>query len=439
MKQKNVKIGLLGLGTVGTGVVKTLQTHQDQIEKRTGKHIEIRRILVRDLKKKRGVSVDPSLLTTSPEDLLSDSEISVIIEVMGGIEPAYSIIRKALQTGRHVVTANKELLAKHGAELLELAEKNGVQLWFEASVGGGIPVIRILQSYLHVNRVQSIAGILNGTCNFILSEMARTGRPYADVLKEAQALGYAEADPMNDVLGFDTMYKLAILSNLAFDIHIPPTAIETEGIQQIEPIDIEMAHAWGYVIKLIGSAAYTEGLFSASVGPRLLPVSHPLAQVNDVLNAVTISSDVVGELTFIGKGAGELPTASAVMEDLICLCSGGAGWRIPAFHKDNVQIDSEEQRVQTCYLRIAVRDERSNELSKRIEQVVHGLGGFTVEKHVRRLNDQTYVTYLIGGMERNVIRSFVADLEYVGLDCKPLLIFVEESEVQEKEIAYVAG
>jgi homoserine dehydrogenase len=439
MNQKSVKIGLLGLGTVGTGVVKTIKTHQDQIEKRTGKRIEIRRILVRDLKKKRGVSVDQSLLTTSPEDLLSDSEISVIVEVMGGIEPAYSIIRHALRTGRHVITANKELLAKHGAELLELAEKNGVQLWFEASVGGGIPIIRILQSYLHVNRVQSIAGILNGTCNFILSEMARTGRPYADVLKEAQALGYAEADPMNDVLGFDTMYKLAILSNLAFDIHVPPTAIETEGIQQIEPIDIELAHEWGYVIKLIGTAAYTDGLFSASVGPRLLPVSHPLAQVNDVLNAVTISSDVVGELTFVGKGAGEMPTASAVMEDLICLCSGGAGWRIPTFHRNIVQFDSEKQRIQTCYLRLAVCDEQTDELTKRIGHFVHGLGGFTAEKHVRRSKDKTYVSFLIGGIEKDVIRSFVDDLEYAELDIKPLLIFVEEREVQEKEIAYVAG
>jgi homoserine dehydrogenase len=438
MNKESVKIGLLGLGTVGTGVVKTLQSHREQIEKRTGKQIVIQRILVRDPDKKRGVFVERERLTLSPESILEDQEISVIVEVMGGIEPANSIIRQALQTGRHVVTANKELMAKHGAELLELADKNGVQLWYEASVGGGIPIIRSLQSYLHLNRVQSVKGILNGTCNYILTSMERTGRSYSEVLKEAQALGYAEADPMNDVLGLDTLYKLVILGRLAFDLQIPPGAVETEGIERIEPVDIKRARSWGYAIKLIGAASLHKGTLTASVGPRLLPITHPLAQVDDVLNAVTVCGDVVGELTWMGKGAGERPTASAVLEDLVCLCQGGTGWRKPVTDNRVVRIQSGEAEIQTCYLRVEPQEGRADDLVKTIGRFIHNRGGTVMNQCVEREAERMHLIFLIQGMQKNVIRSFAEELDRAGLKNSPLLLYVEEAATQEEAFTHLA-
>lgn len=314
-----VQVGLLGLGTVGTGVMKALLQNGAALAERLGCRIEVPRILVRSLEKEREVSLAPGQLTTNPAVIMDNPEISVIIEVVGGIEPAKTLILQAIGSGKHVITANKELLAKHGAELFAAAEKAGVQLLYEASVAGGIPVIRFVQGYFAANRVETITGILNGTSNYILTKMQQEGLPFAEVLADAQAQGFAEADPTNDIEGFDAAYKLAILANLAFDVSVPVHEIPCRGISQIRKEDLQFARNFGYVVKLLAAARKTPAGIELSVGPQLLPFAHPLAQVNDVFNAVSITGDVVGELTFIGKGAGQLPTASAVLEDLAAL------------------------------------------------------------------------------------------------------------------------
>ena len=328
---KKVNVGLLGLGTVGGGVYKTIISNQETIRMRTGHEVEVSRILVRDLEKERQFDVDSRLLTLRAEDILQDESITVLLEVMGGIEPARTIITAGLQSGRHVITANKELMAKHGAELLAIAEEHGVHLLFEASVAGGIPVIRMLQGYLTANRVSEISGILNGTCNYILTEMAKTGREYADILADAIELGYAESDPTSDVEGFDAAYKLAILTNLAYEAHVPVEAIERQGISHLHAADLRCADRFGCAIKLIGAARQAQDGVTLSVRPRLLPKEHPLARIDDVFNAVTIQANVVGELTFSGRGAGEFPTASAVLEDLTVLLTGSNAIRRPTW------------------------------------------------------------------------------------------------------------
>lgn len=333
-KQQTVQtvfIGLLGLGTVGGGVYKTIERNRETIRVRTGHDVQVARILVRDLEKERDCQADCALLTLDAADVLDDARISVCVEVMGGIEPARSLIEQALRSGRHVITANKELMARHGAELLALAAEHDVHLLFEASVAGGIPVIRLLQGYLTANRVSEIQGILNGTCNYILTQMRETGREYEEIVIEAQQLGYAEADPTADVEGFDAASKLAILTNLAYEAHVDVTRIERQGITQLRAADLRLADQLGYAVKLIGAVREAATGVHLSVRPRLLPKHHPLAGVDDVFNAVTIHADVVGELTFIGRGAGELPTASAVTEDLTALLAGADALRRPSW------------------------------------------------------------------------------------------------------------
>ena len=310
-------IGLLGLGTVGRGVVMSLESNRMQIETRTGCSIKVLGALVRHVEKPRNLDVSAFNVTDDPQAILLDPRIDVVVEVMGGVEPARSYIRQALLSRKHVVTANKELLAQYGDELGELADRQGVRLLFEASVAGGIPIVRMVQQYLTANRITSIRGILNGTCNYILTKMEEDGLPFADALQNAQQLGYAEADPQSDVEGYDSSYKLAILANMAFPVKSLVSAVQRQGITEISEQDIRAAQSMGCVIKLIGEATYDGQQVILKVGPRLLPREDALAGVRDVFNAVTLTADVVGDLTFIGRVAGELPTASAVIEDLM--------------------------------------------------------------------------------------------------------------------------
>lgn len=314
---KEIGIGLLGLGTVGSGVVKSLRSQAEIIAQRVGIRPQVQRILVRDVHKPRAVQVNANQLTTAADSVLQDPEVAVIIEVIGGIEPARSYILQALRAGKHVITANKELLAKHGDELTQAARSAGVRLMYEASVAGGIPIVRMVESYLTANRISAIRGILNGTCNYILTQMDERGQTFAEALLDAQRLGYAEADPESDIEGYDAAYKLCILANLAFPIQTPMWAVGRVGITAITPLDLQMARALGATLKLIGSATYAQGQAQLHVGPRFLAQGDALASVRDVFNAVTLTADVVGDLTFIGRGAGELPTASAVIEDLM--------------------------------------------------------------------------------------------------------------------------
>lgn len=312
-----IDVALLGLGTVGTGVYKMLQSNQDVIARRTGLLFEVKHILVRDPNKKRKVDGVQNLLTTRFEEIMATG-VDVVMEAMGGVEPARTYIERAIRTRCHVVTANKELIAKHGAELEKLAQEHGVQLLYEASVGGGIPVLGTLQHFLKANRIMRVSGILNGTTNFILTQMGEHQHSFEEVLAEAQRLGYAEADPTADVEGFDAAHKLTILSRLAFGAVVSVNEIARRGITDISPTELELAHRLGYKIKLLAKAEQfgEEGPVALQVGPTLVPLSHPLSGINGVYNAIHIEADTVQDVTLVGQGAGEQPTASAMVEDL---------------------------------------------------------------------------------------------------------------------------
>ncbi|OYD09136.1 homoserine dehydrogenase [Paludifilum halophilum] len=322
---RRIGVGLLGLGTVGTGVCQALKNNRDVIVKRTETLLEIESILVRNPEKKRLVEEVQDRITTDFEQVLR-ADIQVVVEAIGGLDPARTYVEKALEAGCHVVTANKELIAKHGAELEWLARRRGVRLLFEASVGGGIPVLGTVQHLLKSNRIHRITGILNGTTNYILTRMEEEEAPFERVLADAQEKGYAEADPAADVEGFDVAYKLAILGRLVFEAEVPVSRIPRRGIREITPEQLRLCRRLGYTIKLLaqGEQYREEGPVSLQVGPALLPLSHPLAPVKGVYNAVHLEADVVQDVTLIGQGAGEQPTASAVVEDLCNL------FRMPA-------------------------------------------------------------------------------------------------------------
>jgi homoserine dehydrogenase len=318
---KDVRIGLLGLGTVGAGVVKILQSRRELLEERAGGRLTLAAIADADLVRPReGLDLAALPMVNDAARVLADPSVHVVIELIGGLEPARTFILKALAAGKHVVTANKALLAHHGAELYEEARRRGVALGFEAAVAGGIPLIRAVKEGLVANRVLSLAGIVNGTCNYILSKMTDEGLDFSLVLKEAQAHGYAEADPTLDIEGMDSAHKLQILVALAFRTFVDLKDIHTEGITRITAQDIEYAREMGYRIKLLAIAKATNhagGAVEARVHPTMIPAASPLAAVSGVFNAVFLTGDAVGDLMFYGRGAGQMPTASAVWSDVL--------------------------------------------------------------------------------------------------------------------------
>jgi homoserine dehydrogenase len=328
-----IKIAVLGLGTVGTGVVKGINRHKQKLEVSLGKEIEIRKVLVRNAQKKRDVDLSPGSLTTFIDDVYIEPDLDAVIEVMGGVHPTYSYVKEFLSKGIHVITANKALIALYGPELTRLARDNGAQLLYEASVGAAIPVIHTLKHCMRVNEISKISGILNGTTNYILTQMLERNCSYESILKEAQALGYAEADPSSDVEGFDAANKLTILCRLCFGDSPLPGEIKREGITNITNEELQLVNKLGYKIKLIATAEQVNGKLLTDISPTLLPLEHPLSSVDDVLNAVSITADLAGELTFIGKGAGELPTASAILEDLYSILQFPMETWNPSYHR----------------------------------------------------------------------------------------------------------
>ena len=315
MKQLNV--ALLGLGTVGSGVVKIIEENHQQIKDTIQKDIQIKHILVRDKSKNRPINIQKYHLTENVEDILNDSEVDIVIEVMGGIEPTVDWLKEALTQNKHVITANKDLLAVHLRDLEDLAQANGVALKYEASVAGGIPIVNAINNGLNANNISEFMGIFNGTSNFILTKMSSEGSSYEDALQEAQDLGFAEADPTDDVEGTDAARKVVITSYLSFNQVINLKDVETEGISNVTPQDIQAAQALGYKIKLIGKGSYAQGRVVASVKPTLLANDHQLAAVENEYNAIYVVGDAVGETMFYGKGAGSLATGSAVVSDLL--------------------------------------------------------------------------------------------------------------------------
>ena len=337
-----IKIGLLGLGTVGTGVYKLIRMRSDIMEKTIGAKLEIKKILVHNKNKKRE-GVDENLLTDNWKEIVEDEEIQIIVEVIGGIEPARTMILEALRAGKNVVSANKDLIAEQGRELLDTAVEYGKDLLFEAAVAGGIPIIRPLKQCLAANEISDILGIVNGTTNYILTKMFEEGMEFGDALRQAQELGYAEADPTADVEGLDAGRKAAIMASIGFHSRVVFSDVYTEGITKITAADIAYAKEFDSVIKLLAVARNTEDGIEAGVYPMMLPKDHPLSSVRESFNAVFIHGDAVDDAMFYGRGAGEMPTASAVVGDIIDVAR-------------DLAYDCTGRISCTCYRQIPVKD-----------------------------------------------------------------------------------
>ncbi|OAB48069.1 homoserine dehydrogenase [Paenibacillus antarcticus] len=314
---KPVRVGLLGLGTVGTGVVRIVEGNQEDLSSQVGSPIIISKIAVKNSDKSRDIYIDPAILTEDPWDVIRDPEIDVIVEVMGGVEQTKAYILEALEQGKHIITANKDLMALYGSEILAKAQEKQCDVFYEASVAGGIPIIRTLIEGFSSDRILKIMGIVNGTTNFILTKMSKEGASYDDVLQEAQELGYAESDPTSDVEGLDAARKMAILGTLGFRTNVELKDVSVRGISQVTKEDIAYAKRLGYEMKLLGIADRDDEHISISVQPTMVRRSHPIASVNGVYNAVYVYGEAVGETMFYGAGAGAMPTATSVVADLV--------------------------------------------------------------------------------------------------------------------------
>ncbi len=357
-----LNIALIGCGTVGSGVAKLLLEQPERLAARAGRPLVLRRIVVRDLHKDRGVKLPRELLTTDLQSVLRDPTIHVAAELVGGVDWARQAVLSLLESGKDVVTANKALLAQHGAEVFDAARRFGRAIAFEASVAGGVPIIAALTQSLAANQIQAIQGILNGTSNFILTSMTEQGMSYAEALAEAQKRGYAEADPTLDVDGTDAAHKLAILAQIAFGVVVPLTAIERRGISGIDAVDIRFAGELGYVVKLLAEGFVLDNQLALHVSPVLLRRYTPLAQVRGPYNAVYVLGDAVGDTLYYGPGAGQMPTASAVAADLIDLAIGRAQrtfqtLRLWPNHAQPVQIQASARVRTRFYLRLLVEDQ----------------------------------------------------------------------------------
>ena len=353
-----VKVGLLGLGTVGADVARILLSRADEVEARAGLRIELARVAVRDRSKPRAANVPSSLLTDDAASVVRDPSIDVIVETIGGVEPAQQLISDALAAGKHVVTANKELIALAAAEVMAAAEASQTTVLFEASVAGGIPIIRPMRESLAGDRVRRVMGIVNGTTNFILTRMSDTGESFEAALEEADRLGYTEADPSADVDGHDAASKLAILASLAFGGQVVAGDVDREGIRAVKPEDVAAAHALGYEIKLVAVADIAEEGIAARVHPAMLPRTHPLAAVRNEFNAVFVEAEEAGELMFLGRGAGGAPTASAVVGDIVeAARNARSGSRGSGFPSGRARIRSVGRSAARYYMVLSVDDQ----------------------------------------------------------------------------------
>jgi len=359
-----IGVGLVGFGTVGAGVAKILVANRALIQRRVGVPVELVRVADLDIARDRGVSLPPGMLTTDLREVLDDPSVDIVLELIGGYDAAKRVILDAMARGKQVVTANKALLAVHGEEIFEGAARHRVDLGFEASVGGGIPVIRALTEGLAANTILSIYGIINGTSNYILSRMTSVGQGFKEVLAEAQRAGYAEADPTFDVAGIDSAHKLSIMVSLAYGTPVNFKDVYTEGITRITPLDITYAKEFGYTIKLLGIAKFSEGEVEARVHPTMIPSTSPVAHVEGVYNAIQLVGDAVNDIVLYGQGAGSMPTGSAVVSDVIDIARNllkGTSGRVPpaSFQQDQrrpLRIRRMEEIVSLYYLRFMVLD-----------------------------------------------------------------------------------
>lgn len=411
--KETINIGILGLGVVGSGTVKVLRENRALIERKLGANLHVRRIAVRDLHKKRAVEVDRALLTNDPFEVLDDPSIDVICELIGGVSPAKEFVLKALANGKHVVSANKELIAKEGHDVMEEAGRRSLDFQFEGSVGGGIPIIQPMKNALGGNKVEEVVGIVNGTTNYILTQMTLHGTDFEDALREAQARGYAEADPTSDVEGFDAQYKIAILSSIAFTSRVHVNDVYVEGITRIGKRDIQRAHELGYVIKLVGIGVRVgEDAMQVRVHPALLQESHPLASTHDVNNAIFVRGDAVGDVMFYGPGAGMMPTGSAVVGDIMDVCRNilhGSTGRIACTcfeQKKMLPMDSVETKY---FIRMTVSDR-----PKVLASIAGVLGDHevSIESVVQTAlsNDQAEIIWVTHHVRESNLRASLDDI-----------------------------
>ncbi len=396
-----IEIGILGLGVVGSGTVALLESNRRDIERKVGLPLVIKRIAVRDIGKPRAVQVSRALLTTNAYEILDDPDIDIVCELIGGVHPAHEFVQRALQNGKQIVTANKEMIAKKGFELMEEAAQRGLDFQFEGSVAGGIPIIQPMKNALAGNRIEEVLGIINGTTNYILTKMAREHADFNDVLKEAQAHGYAEVDPTSDIMGYDAQYKIAILAGIAFSSRVNIEDVYVEGITDIGRADIAYAEEMGYVIKLVGVAKCADddpnGSIQVRVQPALLPKTHPLAATSDVYNAIMVKGDSVGDVMFYGRGAGSGPTGSAVVGDILDVCrnlranvTGRVG---PACFETRAVVPMDDV-VTRHYIRMIVQDQ-----PKVLAAIsgVFGDHGINIESMVQKAieGNQTHIVWVM--------------------------------------------
>lgn len=426
---KEIKIGILGFGTVGAGVVEGILKNGELMAQRTGLFPVIGKIADLDIKTDRGVKVDKSLLTTDALSVINDPEIDVIVELIGGLKVAKDFVLRALKNGKPVVTANKALLAEAGRELFEASVKSGAGLYFEASVGGGIPVLRALRDGLVGNQIKSMYGILNGTCNYILTRMEREGLDFDTVLADAQKLGYAETPPDLDIDGIDTAHKAVVLASLAYGAPVPMDAFTIEGIRGLSHREIEYAGELGYRIKLLAVIREVNGEVEMRVEPSFVPKKHLLASVNDSFNAVFVEGDVVGSTLYYGRGAGRLPTASAVIGDIMEAAAGKGGcssWLLK--HKALPVRDAKSIAIR-CYLRMSLKDQPDV-----IAQVAHVLGKnkisiASIMQKEQNAGEQVPVVFLT---HKALEKNFIAAMEEIEkldvVDGKPVRMAIEDFE-----------
>lgn len=360
MEDRTIKVGLLGCGVVGGSTAWMLEQHRSEIGERAGGAVELVRVAVKDLDKPRTVELPEGIWTTDAAGVANDPDIDLVVEAIGGVGAARELILQAVASGKHVVTANKELLAAFGAQIMDVAEETGVDVLFEAAVGGGIPVVRPMKESLAGDKVTKVIGIVNGTTNFILTRMSETGETFHEALGEAERLGYTELDPSADIDGHDAASKLAILASLAFHARVTSGDVHREGISKVTPEDITAAHDLGYEIKLLAVAEIDDGAVSARVHPAMIPLTHPLAAVRDVYNAVFVEAENAGELMFFGRGAGGGPTASAVVGDIVEIARNiRAGGRSigSAYYRQPARMKPRDDSKVRYYALLSVADE----------------------------------------------------------------------------------
>ena len=411
MNTKKIKVALLGVGTVGTGVYKLIQRRADVMVRTIGAEMEVSKILVHNLNKQRE-GIDASLLTDNWQEIINDPEIQIVVEVMGGIEPARTMILEALHAGKHVVTANKDLLATYGKELLDAAEEKHCDLLFEAAVAGGIPIIRPLKQCLAGNEIDEVIGIVNGTTNYILTKMFEENMSFEEALAKATELGYAEADPTADVEGLDAGRKVAIMASIAFHSRVVFDDVYTEGITKITSDDIAYAKEFDSVIKLLGVAHNTEGGIEVGVYPMLLNKEHPLASVRDSFNAVFVHGDAVDDAMFYGRGAGELPTASAVMGDIIDVARNieyGCNGRISCTCYRETPIKKFDEVENKFFLRMQVKNQPGVLASIATVFGSHGVSiARVVQKHIK--GDQAELVIVTDKVREDYLKNALEQL-----------------------------